>query len=156
MNSSNPICNFLWVPVHFSHSELSVNSFLFHISHSVFQIGYYLFFFCQLFSLHNCQKQSPLAAGLMVVSYQFKVFQQLTVCVSIHLCLTSVCLQYPRFGGVCLRHGAAGWGVWREVQGAEITRVYLDACSWWSHPKAKVQMAVINLCTCAQVVIGEL
>lgn len=64
----------------------------------------------------------------------------------------SLSLQHPRFGSVRLWHGAAGVRVWWEVQGAEIIRVNLDAGCRRSHPKAKVQMAVINFCTCPCVV----
>lgn len=90
-------------------------------------------FFCS-----SVWKWGPPDAGLTVNSYQLKVLCQSTVAIS--LCL----IQHSRFGGVRLWHGAAGGGVWWEVQGAEITRVYLDACSRWSHPEAKVQMALIN------------
>lgn len=42
MSSSYPICNLVWVPVPFSHSQLTLSmltSFLFHVSQSIFQSG---------------------------------------------------------------------------------------------------------------------
>lgn len=153
MNSSYPVFNLIWVAVLFPHPQLPLNMFFpFWCLPSLFSsrgdIQPIVSFSVSFSHCITGKKQSPQTAGLTVFSHHFKGFYQSAACVSIHLWLTSRSLQHPWFGSVCLRHGTAGWGVWWEVQGAEITRVHLDTCSRWSHPEAKVQMAVLNLCTC--------
>ena len=150
MNSQYPILTSSLGACPFSHALnwfFFLTPFLFKVPMSIFQSWHYpphLFLF-----------QSFILTTPKYLTQDWQSFR-----VSINLWLTSpspfLSLQYPGFGGVCLRHGAAGRGVRWEVQGAEITWVYLDACSRWSHPEAKVQMVVISVCTCAEVVIREL